>query len=76
MSKCTFTRETRTEKFIRTCVALLLVALFVGLLSGSFVGSVAARGGTFVIGSGEETIEKIQLSSSDNVVGNMTVNGG
>lgn len=76
MRKFSATKERETGKLVNALVAFLLIALFVGLFSGLFVGSVAAHGGTFVIGSGEEAIEKIQLASPDNVVGNMSVNNG
>jgi len=53
--------------------ALVVVAL---LLLSLVLGSVEARGGTLVIGPGNEAIEKIQLSPPDSAVGNFTVSNG
>jgi hypothetical protein len=69
-------RDIRTRKPFHTIAVLLLVSLLVCLLVGSFVSAVKARGGVLVIGPGDEAIEKVQLASPDNVVGNMTVNDG
>lgn len=69
-------RDIRTRKPFHTIAVLLLVSLLVCLLVGSFVSAVKARGGILVIGPCDEAIEKVQLASPDNVVGNMTVNDG
>jgi hypothetical protein len=58
----------RLMKIFHVLVALLFISLFVGL--------VEARGGTFIISPGGEVIEKIQLSPTDSVFGNMSVSGG
>lgn len=69
-------RDIKTRKPFHTIAVLLLVSLLVCLLVGSFVSAVKARGGLLVIGPGDEAIEKVQLASPDNVVGNMTANDG
>lgn len=56
---------TKIRTIVVAAIALLLVNLFVGL--------VEARGGTLVIGPGDDAIEQIQLTPPDSVVGNMSV---
>lgn len=56
------------RKLVYAVVALLLVGLPIAL--------VEARGRTYVISPSDEAFEKIQLSPSDNVVGNMSVSNG
>jgi len=55
---------------------LPILLLFGTLLSGFLICGVRARGGNLSISPLHETTEKVQLSVSDEVLGNLSVSGG
>jgi len=56
----------------RTLVNVPIVLLLVGL----FIGSVNARGGSFIVGPKSEVTENVVLDTSNSVYGNVSVDNG